>query len=401
MAAIQQGPSRSVMPRPSGATRSSRVAPLGVCALAWVLLLCGLPIAAQAHKPSDSYLRLRVEGTAIRGEWDIAIRDLDFAIGLDTNGDGEVTWGELRRRQPAIASYALAHLALLADGAPCALRPLAHLVDRHTDGAYEVLRFSTSCPRAATALTVRYSLFFDLDPQHKGLLNLATPEGVRTAIFAVTDGEQRFDLHHPGRALQFLQFCGEGVFHIFQGLDHILFLLSLLLPAVLVRRDHAWQPVTRLAEAFWEVLRVVTAFTAAHSITLSLATLGVITLPSRWVESAIAASVVFAALGNIFACCGGRRWVLAFGFGLIHGFGFAAVLSDLGLPRNVLVPALVGFNLGVEAGQIAIVAAFLPVAFALRDTWFYRRATLLGGSLLIALVAGGWFAERAFRNALF
>jgi hypothetical protein len=144
------------------------------------------------------------------------------------------------------------------------------------------------------------------------------------------------------------------------------------------------------------VLKVVTAFTFAHSITLSLATLRVVTLPSRWVESAIAASVVIAALGNIFVFIEGRRWAIAFAFGLIHGFGFAAVLADLHLPREALLLALVAFNLGIEAGQLIIVACFLPVAFLLRETWFYRRASLVGGSLVIALIAAVWLAERAF-----
>jgi hypothetical protein len=157
-----------------------------------------------------------------------------------------------------------------------------------------------------------------------------------------------------------------------------------------------WQPVGGLRPAFADVIKVVTAFTLAHSITLSLATFGVITPPSRWVESAIAASVLIAALGNLFAFTNRHRWAAAFVFGLIHGFGFASVLSDLGLPRQVLLLGLLGFNLGVEAGQMLIVAGFLPIAFALRGTWLYRRAALVGGSLAIAAIAGIWFTERAF-----
>ena len=143
-------------------------------------------------------------------------------------------------------------------------------------------------------------------------------------------------------------------------------------------------------------MRVVTAFTAAHSITLTLATLGYVSLPSRWVESAIAASVVLAALNNVVPVFHGRRWMVAFGFGLIHGFGFASVLSDLGLPRDALALALVGFNLGVECGQLAIVALFLPLAFGLRRSWFYRRLVMAGGSLVIAALAAVWLCERLF-----
>jgi len=138
----------------------------------------------------------------------------------------------------------------------------------------------------------------------------------------------------------------------------------------------------------------------AHSITLSLAALGVVSLPSRLVESAIAASVVLAALNNVRPVVYGGRWVLAFAFGLIHGFGFASVLTDLGLPQGSLLLALVAFNVGVEVGQLAIVAVFLPIAYALRDTRFYRHAILTGGSVLVAVLAALWLVERAFNVAL-
>jgi hypothetical protein len=139
---------------------------------------------------------------------------------------------------------------------------------------------------------------------------------------------------------------------------------------------------------------VATAFPLAHSIKLSLATLGWVSLPSRLVESTIAASAVLVALNNVWPVFHGRCWLVAFVFGLIHGFGFASVLADLGLPTEAL--ALVGFNLGIELGQLAIVAAFLPVAFALRRPLFYRRGGLVGGSLVIAALAAAWFIERAF-----
>ncbi len=141
---------------------------------------------------------------------------------------------------------------------------------------------------------------------------------------------------------------------------------------------------------------MVTAFTLAHSITLSLAALEIISLPSRLVESAIAASVVFAALNNLRGTIESKRWVMAFAFGLIHGFGFASVLADLGLPQGALVLALVGFNAGVELGQLAIVAVFLPLAFALRGTSFYRVGVLKAGSVLVAMLAAWWLVQRLF-----
>lgn len=363
-----------------------------------LLLFCWLLLAplAQAHKPSDSYLTLKVTGQQIEGQWDIALRDLDFAIGLDTNGDAEITWGELRAKHGDIAAYAMARLQLSNQGQVCPIVVQQHLVDDHTDGAYAVMRFQARCNADIDTLQARYGLFFDIDPQHKGLLRLQYEGGSSSAIFSPEQATQQFSMKHASKLRQFFDYGREGVWHIWIGFDHILFLLALLLPAVALRKEQQWQAVEHFKPAFWQVLKIVTAFTLAHSITLTLATLGVISLPSRWVESIIAASVVLAALNNIYPLFREKRWMMAFVFGLIHGFGFASVLTDLGLPQQALVLALVGFNLGVETGQLAIVALFLPLAFALRHSWFYRRVVLLGGSVVIALLALVWLIERAF-----
>lgn len=352
-------------------------------------------VSAHAHKPSDSYLSLSVKENAVAGQWDIALRDLDFAIGLDTNADGAITWGELRSRQTEIEAYALSRLQLSSAGSPCPVQQGPLLVDNHTDGAYAVLQFQAQCAALRESLQVRYRLFFDIDPQHKGLLRLQYQGTSSTGIFSPEKADQQFSLSAPSRLQQFLDYLREGVWHIWIGYDHILFLLALLLPAVAMREAGAWKPVSAFRPAFWNVLRIVTAFTVAHSITLTLATLGVVSLPSRWVESIIAASVVVAALNNIFPLFSERRWMMAFLFGLIHGFGFASVLSDLGLPQDALVLALVGFNVGVEVGQLAIVAGFLPLIYVLRRSWLYRRLLLLGGSVVIIILASIWLIERA------
>ena len=357
--------------------------------------------ASWAHKPSDSYLTLGVAGGRLSGSWDIALRDLDFAIGLDADGDGRITWGELRARHTDIAAYAAARLQLQADGQACQLSLGEQRVDEHTDGAYSVLPLQLDCPvAAAQSLTLAYSLFADIDPQHRGLLKLTVDGATRTAILGPQAPLQRFELAHASRWSQLIDYGREGVWHIWIGFDHILFLLSLLLPAVGLWAGRRWRPVDHFSQAFWDVLRIVTGFTVAHSITLSLAALGLVSLPSRLVESSIAASVVLAALNNVWPLFQGRRWMVAFGFGLLHGFGFASVLIDLGLPQGALALALLGFNLGVELGQLAIVAVFLPLAFALRHSGFYRHAVMTGGSLLIALLAALWFVERAFELKL-
>jgi hypothetical protein len=179
------------------------------------------------------------------------------------------------------------------------------------------------------------------------------------------------------------------------GYDHILFLLSLLLPAALVRENSSWRPKQRFSQAFWDVLAVVTAFTLAHSITLSLAALGYISLPTRWVESAIAASVAIAALNNIYPVFVHRRTWFAFSFGLIHGMGIASVLLDMGLPDGQRVLSLLGFNLGVEVGQLAIVSMALPLITLLSHYRYYPKLVMKSGSACIVIVALVWLAERS------
>jgi len=363
----------------------------------WLLWLClGLVWSgpALAHKPSDSYLQFTVQENRILGQWDVALRDLDYAIGLDSDNNGAITWGELRRQEAAVLAYAQPRLQLTSGGA-CPVSPTGFLVDNHTDGAYAVLRFTATCAEVPAALKISYRLFFDLDPQHRGLLNLKADGQTQTAIFSPAQAEQTLTLGaKTAGPAQFLGFVGEGIWHLW--FDHILFLLTLLLPAVLVRQGGKWVPVSEFPFVFQDVLKVVTAFTVAHSITLSLATLGVVQLPSRWVESVIAFSVVLAALNNFFPLLGTRRWLMAFGFGLIHGFGFASVLADLNLLGTDLLLALVGFNLGVEAGQLVIVALFLPLAFITRESWFYRRVAFLGGSGLVVGMGLVWLVERLF-----
>ena len=362
-----------------------------------------LPSAVLAHKASDSYLTLSVDADVIEGQWDIALRDLDVAIGLDANQDGAITWREVRAKHEEIAAYALSRLRLGPSSSPCAAAMREHLIDNHSDGAYAVLRFTATCPAALKVLNVDYRLLFDVDPQHRGLLNLAAGDERRAGILSIDAPGQQFVLAALSPVQQFVDYLEEGVFHILTGFDHLLFLLSLLLPAVLVRvRGPApsWTPAASFGAAFRDALKVVTAFTVAHSITLSLAALGVISLPSRLVESAIAVSVILAALNNVRPVVHGGRWIVAFCFGLIHGFGFASVLADLGLPQSSLLQALIAFNLGVELGQLVIVAAFLPIAYASRQRRFYSSTILVGGSVAVAAVALVWLLERALNVAL-
>lgn len=361
--------------------------------------LCSLLVGpVLAHKSSDSYLTLKVSVDKVAAQWDIFLPDIQFAIGLDENSDDQISWGELQKKQRELQAWANSRLNL-SRGGVCALQPTGLQVDEHTDGNYAVLYFDGKCPAAGGPFLIQYSLLFDIDTQHRGLLNLELDGTKHSAILGPQNASQRFTAS-ASSGTQFLQYVTEGIWHIWIGFDHILFLLCLLLPAVLAqglaKTNHSLE-LKRVAMGF---LGIVSAFTVAHSITLSLAALGIVELPSRWVESAIAGSVIYVAAKNL-AGSFDKRWKTAFLFGLIHGFGFASVLTALGLPTQSLALSLVGFNLGVELGQLVIVGVFLPVAFFLRGSMFYQIVVFKGGSWIALFLALGWFVERAFQVSVF
>ena len=320
---------------------------------------------------------------------------LNTEAAIRGNEDGAITWGELKARRDAVLDYASSHLELATDGKPAALKFERELqVDQLANGGYAVLRFTASLAARPQSVDVDYRVFFDDDPLHRGLFLLEQGERAQQAVFSPVCQRLRFELASPRPWREFGRFVTEGVWHIWTGYDHVLFLLVLLLPSVLRRQAGHWVPVDDARGAAWNVVRIVTAFTVAHSITLSLAALGVVRLPSRLVETVIAGSIVVAALNNLRPMVTAKTWGIAFGFGLIHGFGFATVLAELGLNRASLVRALVGFNLGVEAGQLVVVGAFLPVAYALHRRPIYRSLVLRGGSVAVALLAAWWMIER-------
>jgi HupE / UreJ protein len=372
--------------------------------LAGVLLLCAAGVS-HAHKLSDSYLSLRLAdtGSTFTGQWDIALRDLDYAIGIDSNHDGEITWGELKASQQRITSYAFERLTVESiargDRESCPLRPLQMLVDEHVDGHYAVLRFTADCRFRPAQLALHYALLFDVDPTHRGLLQITAGQQSQAAVLPREAPTIAINLDSPQRWQQFTEFVTEGVWHIWKGFDHILFLLTLLFPAVVLYRNGRWEARGSWRESAIDILKVVTAFTVAHSLTLSLAVLGLVHVPSRLVESTIAATVLLGALNNLVPVVLERRWLVAFVFGLVHGLGFASVLADLGLHGTNLALALVGFNAGVEFGQFAIVMLFLPVALLIRDTVFYQRVFLPIGSGAIGVVAAVWLISRATGHA--
>ena len=385
--------------RTNSRIRRSALRPIGYLHrwIGWAAtLLLSFSASVCAHQGSSSYLSVSVNGTNVTSQWDISLIDLEQVVGLDANHDGDISWGEVKAKRTEIETYAQSRLQVKVDGAVRPWKTTDLLADHFSDGAYAVLRFAVENATPPGNLEVDYRAFFDIDALHRGLFRLEYAGKVETAVFSPDKPRQQFALAGSSRWRQFLDFNREGVWHIWSGYDHILFLLALLLPSVLKRGPDGWRVVDHFRPALINVLKIVTAFTLAHSFTLSLATLGIVRLPPRLVESTIAASVILAALNNIRPVLGERGWIVAFCFGLVHGFGFAHVLVDLGLARPTLALALIGFNLGVEIGQLAIVAAFLPLAFCLRGSWVYQRLTFHFGSAVIALLAATWMMERIF-----
>ena len=362
-------------------------------ALPWLLLALLLlaPAMVSAHKASDSYLMLEKTTTGLEGRWDIALRDLEPAVGLDANRDGTVTWGELKARLPVVTAYAVARLHGNTAAGTCRSSIAWQGVVAHSDGRYLALSVDLSCPGDAASVTLVYDLLFDIDAQHRAVLRY-TDEG-KVQPFVLSKARRSVALSHV--APRFAAIVHLGIEHILTGYDHLLFLTALLLPAVLRRRERVWEPAANFRTVLLDVLRTVTAFTIAHSLTLALSAAQWVVLPSRFVESAIAASIVLAALNNLFPVLDADR-SLAFGLGLLHGFGFAAVLADVGLSGQSFLRTLFGFNLGVEVGQLAVVIALLPILYLLRRSRRYPTWGLPIASTAVMLVACVWLVERAF-----
>lgn len=358
-------------------------------------LLMAVATFAQAHRPSDAFLTLDVHGREIGGRWEIALRDLDVVAGLDSDRDNQLTWGELRSARARLETLLLSELNVTGDGAPCPLHVTDLQLNDRVDGRFAWFALAGECGQSPTTLGIDYRFLFDLDPTHRGILALTAGGASHSAVIGPDEPVRSFELAAPSIWKAFRDYLKSGIWHIWIGYDHILFLLALLLPAVLSVSNGKWTPQPRLRPALWNVVRVVTAFTLAHSVTLTLAALGVLRLPGALVESAIALSVVLAALNNIKPVVERARWAMAFGFGLIHGFGFASVLGELGLPQNAKLLALVAFNLGVEIGQLGIVAVAVPLAFCLRNTAFYRTGVRVVGSAIVAVLALWWFLQRS------
>lgn len=190
----------------------------------------------------------------------------------------------------------------------------------------------------------------------------------------------------------FGEYIYQGIIHIWKGIDHILFLLALLLTCGLFRQNGAWFAIVKPTQILRDTTWIVTAFTLAHTITLTATAVGFINLDSRWVELGIAISVLLAALNNVWPVVLRLGWI-TFGFGLLHGMGFAGVLEEIGLPDRQKLLAILAFNLGVEIGQLVILVFVLPLLLVFRPQNWYRRWGVQWGSLAIGVMAIKWSIE--------
>lgn len=362
-----------------------------------LLALLAAAGSARAHLASDSYLRVEIGAVGmIGGQWDIALRDLDVAVGLDADQDGAITWGELRAKEREVDAYAFGRLALPGEGFVCRLLPAALMVDYHAGSAYAVLPFTAECPSGGR-LTLRYRLLFDLDPSHRGLLTIAAGGQVSSDVLTPDHAEIALDAGPSPLADQIAQFLRFGFDHILLGYDHLLFIAVLLVTAALRRpAGNGWIAIDGLGRVLLETIKTLTAFTLAHAIVLTAALIGQVSVSARLVEPAVAVTIVLAAADNIRPILPRLRWQVAFLFGLIHGLSFATALGPMRLPPLGMALALGSFNLGIEAGQIALALLLVPIVFILRHEAVYRRIVAPAASLAAAGLAGLWFLDRVF-----
>lgn len=353
-------------------------------------LACALlSAAAGAHPQSLSYLELVVQGDRVQVQLRFAAADLAPLLPLDADGDGRITGRDVELLGPALPTAVFRELRLRSAGADCQGDGFAAQFE-DPDGI--LLRGTWRCPGEIESLEVREGFLDDLAPGHTDLAKIGFAGEASIFQRVAAQGTETFSVSRrrdPARtALRFLRL---GIAHIFTGYDHIAFLLGLLL----------------LGGSLRTLFGIVTSFTLAHSITLALATLGLVTPPPRLIEPLIAASIVFVALENLWALRAapdqrqavaaralGHRWMVTFAFGLVHGFGFASALRELHLPRGSLAASLVSFNLGVEVGQVAIAAAALPLLALLRRKPWFSPAGLRALSAAVAAAGLFWLVQR-------
>ncbi len=354
-------------------------------------LLCVISfLHVSAHEASDSYLTVQDDGSLVTVSWDIAVRDFDFLIGLDTNLDGDITWGEIQLNHKTIEMKAHQGLNLFRGSSDCIFSPSEMAITDHNDEAYVALRFAASCKGEIEPTQLTYDFMFDTDPSHRGIVRMVGA-GEAEALAVVSPDRRSVTFEPHTISSTFWSFVVSGFDHILTGYDHILFLMVLVFSVV---RDQGVFP-GKNSRPYIETLKLLTAFTVAHAITISLAQTGIITVSGQLVESVIALSIVIAAVDNFRPFLGNRKWQFAFVFGLVHGLGFAGALGPLSLEGVQLIVALLGFNVGVELGQILIASAVVSFLIGGINNHAIRIKFVLTGSFVAFLAGMFWFVDRS------
>jgi len=339
---------------------------LATAALVAVLCLCLTSTVAPAHPANVAHARVAITEAAVDIALSLNLFELDLVLSLDRNLDGRVDPAELHARRADVVDYLRGSVGVVAGGRPLPAEVLGFELSRSSDGRAVVdatLRFRGAPP--LRDVVVRCEPLTELGVEHTTLARIDANGTTREFVFR-RGGTYR-DV--PGVVVTALEFLKLGIVHIVIGYDHVAFLAALLLAGA----------------SLPAVVKIVTAFTAAHSLTLSLAVLDWVTLPSAMVEAGIALSIVYVAGENLVTGRQAGRWVVAFVFGLVHGFGFAAVLKELGLPSSALATSLVSFNVGVELAQLGIVVVALPILYGLTRTSVHAPLTRAASAVILTL----------------
>jgi hypothetical protein len=359
--------------------------------------------SAFGHAKGEDYIFINIQEQAIEGEFQINIDELRDKLGIGIPDLGSAEVGILTESEETVYAYIRENFSISPQGdSPYPITFAGVKIGKNIE-KFVSYPFRIDAESIPDKLTVRHNMFYQGDKNHRGLLlvqyNAKTDKNYgaeHTAlIFNPNNSVQDLDLKNIPGLLKLRQMIVQGMWHIWIGIDHILFLLALILPTVLVRNGVEWRPVSRPAPAVRSLLAIVTIFTLAHSITLFLAAFNVVQVGERLVESVIALSIAMVALNNIFQWVSRGSLFTIFFLGLFHGLGFASVMGNLPFRMVDLVKMVVMFNVGVELGQIAIVVALFPILYWLRLNVRYVPVVLKGGSWLLAAVGGYWFVQRA------
>ncbi len=373
--------------------------------IAWSVL--SFSSASHAHSTNQSIMKLNESQGKLTGEWSIPLKFLDMVLDLDAEQDKHITWEEILLAQPRIEKHLKQAVSFKQEGSlitDCEINIERLMLQNLREGLALFLPISISCPESISStslVSIDYQLFFNEDPWHRGFISYQSRDIEQQWIASPKNYRFEFSDSRSSLLSQTRQFIAEGVWHIWIGLDHILFLIALLFPAVFFYQKQSGEaPLKqhihrRFKPMLTDTFKIVTAFTLSHSLTLGLAAFNVVTLPAVLVEIAIAASVVFSALLIWLPRWQRYRWQLAFAFGFIHGFGFANVLADLTLPQESFALCLFAFNIGVELGQLAIVAVVLPIMYCLRNLKVYTQVGIPLAMSMIALIGVFWIYERS------